>query len=39
MNQKYTNYTMFQYYKDYDEDLAWLTPKTEESKFATPPTH
>ena len=23
---------MFQYYKEYDENLAWQTPKTEESK-------
>ena len=33
MNQKYTNDTMFQCYKDQDEDLAWLTQKTEESKY------
>ena len=32
MNQKYTNDTIFQYYKDYDENVAWLTQKTEESK-------
>ena len=32
MKQKYTNDTMFQYYKDLDEDLAWLTQKAEESK-------
>ena len=32
MDQKYTNNTMFQYYRDLDEDLAWLTQKTEESK-------
>ena len=32
MNQKYTNDTMFQYYKDLDENLAWLNQKTEESK-------
>ena len=32
MNQKYTNDTMFQYYKDLDENLARLTQKTEESK-------
>ena len=30
MDQKYTNNTMFQYYKDLDENLAWLTQKTEE---------
>ena len=32
MNQKYSNGTMFQYYKDLDENLAWLTQKTEEFK-------
>ena len=32
MDQKYTNDTMFQYYKDLDENLAWLTQKTEEKK-------
>ena len=32
MNQKYSN-DMFQYYKDLDENLAWLTQKTEESKY------
>ena len=32
MNQKYSNDIMFQYYKDLDENLAWLTQKTEESK-------
>ena len=32
MDQKCTNDTMFQYYKDLDENLAWLTQKTEESK-------
>ena len=31
MNQKYTNDT-FQYHKDQDENVAWLTQKTEESK-------
>ena len=45
MYQKYTNDTMFKYYKDLDENLAWLTHKTEESKgnkgnFTPPsPTH
>ena len=29
MDQKYTNDTMFYYYKDLDENLAWLTQKTE----------
>ena len=29
MNQKYTNDTIFQYYKDKDENLVWLTQKTE----------
>ena len=33
MDQKYTNDTMFQYYRDLDENLAWLSQKTEESKF------
>ena len=33
MDQKYANYIMFQYYKDLDENLAWLTQKTEELKF------
>ena len=32
MNQKYRNDTMFQHYKDLDEDLAWLTQKTEEKR-------
>ena len=32
MEQKYTNDTMFQYYKDLDENLAWLTQKNEEKK-------
>ena len=32
MDQKYINDTMFQYYGDLDENLAWLTQKTEESK-------
>ena len=32
MDQKYTNDAMFYYYKDLDENLAWLTQKTEESK-------
>ena len=32
MDQKYINDTMFQYYGDMDENLAWLTQKTEESK-------
>ena len=32
MYQKYTNDTMLQYYKDLEENLAWLTQKTEESK-------
>ena len=43
MDQKYKSDTMFQYYKDLDENLAWLTPKTEEPKFNkgnfTPHTH
>ena len=29
MDQKYTNDTMFYYYKVLDENLAWLTQKTE----------
>ena len=42
MNQKYTNDTMFQYYKGLDENLACLTQKTEEPKcnkenFTFPP--
>ena len=32
MDQKYTNDTMFQYYKDLNENLAQLTQKTEEPK-------
>ena len=32
MDQKYTNDTMLQYYKDFDENLGWSTQKTEESK-------
>ena len=32
MDQKYTNDTMFLYYKDLDESLTWLTQKTEEPK-------
>ena len=32
MDQKYTHYTMFSCYKDLDENLAWLTQKTEELK-------
>ena len=32
MDQKYTNDTMLQYYKDLDESLAWLTQKTAELK-------
>ena len=36
MNQKYSKDTMFQYYKDLDENLAWLTQKTEESKCNKP---
>ena len=31
MNQKYSNDIMFEYYKDLDGNLAWLTQKTEES--------
>ena len=30
MDQKYTNDTMLQYYKDLDENLAWLIQNTEE---------
>ena len=33
MDQKYTNDTVFQYYKGLDETLAWLTQKTEEQKI------
>ena len=33
MDQKYTNDTMLQYYKGLDENLGWLTQKTEEPKF------
>ena len=32
MNQKYANDTMFYYYKDMDENLAWLIQKNEEKK-------
>ena len=32
MDQKYTNDAMFQYYKDLDENLAWLNQKTKEQK-------
>ena len=32
MDQKYTNDTMLQYYKGLDENLAWLTQKSEEPK-------
>ena len=32
MDQKQTNDAMFQHYKDLDENLAYLTQKTEESK-------
>ena len=32
MDQTYTHNTMFYYYKDLDENLAWLIQKTEESK-------
>ena len=45
IDQKHTNHTMFQYYKDLDENLV-LTQKTEELKrtrgnftFATTHTH
>ena len=31
MDQKYTHDTMFQYYKDSDENFAWLTQKTDET--------
>ena len=27
MDQKYTNDTMVQYYRDLDENLAWLTQR------------
>ena len=30
MNQKYTNDGMFEYYKDLDENLAWLTHQGQE---------
>ena len=30
MDQKYVNDTMFWYYKDLDENLEWITEKTEE---------
>ena len=36
MNQKYSKDTMFQYYKDLDENLAWLTQKIEEPKCNKP---
>lgn len=44
MDQRYTNDTMFLYYKDLDKNLTWLTQKTEEPKynkgnFTPPPTH
>ena len=32
MDQKYTNGRMFSYYKDLDENLTWLTQKTEGKK-------
>ena len=32
MNQKYKNDTVFYYYKVLDDNLVWLTQKTEESK-------
>ena len=32
MDQKCANDTMFQYCKDLDQNIAWLTQKTEESK-------
>ena len=32
MDHKYTNGTIFSYYKDFNENLAWLTQKTEELK-------
>ena len=35
MDQKYTNDTMFQYYKDLDKNLPWLTQKTEAKKSNT----
>ena len=31
MDQKYTHDAIFYYYKNLDENLAWLTQKTEES--------
>ena len=39
MDQKYTNDTMFYYYKDLGENLAWLTQKTKEKKVTTFPTY
>ena len=33
MDQKYINDTIFWYYKDLDENLEWITQKTEEPKF------
>ena len=43
MDQKYTYDTMFQQYKDLDENLAWLTKNAEELKSNkrnfTSPTH
>ena len=43
MDQKCTNDTGFQYNKDLDDDLEWLTSKTEDSKSnkgnLTFPTH
>ena len=33
MGQKYTNDTMFWHFKDLDENLAWLTQKTNEPKI------
>ena len=32
MDQKYTNDIRFQYNKNLDQNLAWLTQKTEEPK-------
>ena len=32
MDQKYTNDTRFYYNKDLDENLEWLTQKTEDPK-------
>ena len=32
MYQEYKNDAMFQYQEDLDENLAWLTKKTEESR-------